>query len=410
MSRRRLKGAVAALLLAANTAQAAQTAMPTPRPPHLRPPDAASPEAGLWYQSDKAEVAAKSSGELDGDIELTAYVRRLECRVAAEYCDDMRVYVFDRPFFNAQAAPNGYVEVWTGALLRARDEAELAFILGHETTHFAMNHSVVAEAELKSRMSTAMILSLVLAAGAATATYSAGGTQAPNTGGLSNIFYLSAIAGYFSFNREQESEADRLGLKRAVAAGYDPGAGARLWTRIIGEQLHSDFERVRKRPATGSLFDNHPLDGERLDVLKRLAADSGQTGLSGAEALRAVIRPHLSALLRDDLRRRDYGQTLYIIEQKLADHLGDDGVLNYFRGECFRQRRGEGDAENALAAYISATAFPDAPAAAWREIGAYYERQHDASRAAAAYHAYIDHAPTAQDRWLVEASLKKLES
>ena len=410
MSSRFLKGAVAALVLAANAGQAAQAATPTPRPPHLRPPDASGPEAGLWYQSDKAEVAAKASGELDGDPALTAYVRQVECKVASEYCDELRVYVFDRPFFNAQAAPNGYVEVWTGALLRARDEAELAFILGHETTHFAMNHSVIAQAELKRRMSTAMILSIAVGAAASVATYSAGGTQTVNTGGLSNIFYLGAIAGYFSFNRGQEAEADRLGFQRALAAGYDPAAAADLWSRLIDEQRHSGFEKVRNHPATGSLFDDHPLDGDRLDTLRALGNISGKQGFTGAEALRAAIRPHVASFLRDDLRRRDYGQTLYIIDQKIADHLGDDGVLNYFRGECFRLRRAAGDADEAVAAYVKSTAFPDAPAEAWREIGAYYERQHDAAKATAAYHAYLDHAPTAQDRWLIEASLKKLES
>jgi hypothetical protein len=259
-------------------------------------------------------------------------------------------------------------------------------------------------------MSVAMVLSIAVAAGANAAAYSAGGTQTVNTGGVSNVFYLGAIAGYFSFGREEESQADLMGYRRALAAGYDPGAGAALWGRIVAEQQHSDFEQVRKRSATGGLFDSHPLDGERRETLAGLAKASGVDGVKGAEALRAAIRPHLAAFLRDDLRRRDYGQTLFVIDEKLADHLGDDGVLNYFRGECFRLRRAEGDPPLALAAYVAATTYPDAPAEAWREIGAYYERQHDPAKAASAYHAYLDHAPTAQDRWLIEASLKKLES
>jgi predicted Zn-dependent protease len=114
------------------------------RPPHERPPDAKSDEAGLWYAADKAEQGARESGDLDTDSALNAYVRGVECKVAPEYCGEMRIYVMDRPIFNSMAAPNGYVEVWSGLLLRARNEAELAFILGHETTHYGMNHAVHA--------------------------------------------------------------------------------------------------------------------------------------------------------------------------------------------------------------------------------------------------------------------------
>ena len=90
------------------------------RPPHLRPLDPASEEAGMWEVSDKAEARAKASGDLDPDPVLTAYVKQVQCKVAPEYCDEIRIYVMDRPYFNADTAPNGYIEVWTGALLRAR--------------------------------------------------------------------------------------------------------------------------------------------------------------------------------------------------------------------------------------------------------------------------------------------------
>jgi len=135
------------------------------RLPHLRPPDAGSEEAGLWDATDKAERAARTSGELDADPELNAYVKHVLCKVAQEYCDDLRLYIMDRPFFNATTAPNGYVEVWSGLLLRARSEAELAFVLAHETTHFARNHSLAAERHFKDQANGAMALGLILSAG-----------------------------------------------------------------------------------------------------------------------------------------------------------------------------------------------------------------------------------------------------
>lgn len=382
--------AIASGLLLAITPTVGEAA---PRPPHMRPPDLTSDEAGLWYASDKAEQTAKASGDLDTDPALTGYVKEVECKVAPEYCDEMRVYVMDRPFFNAMSAPNGYVEVWTGALLRSRNEAELAFVLGHETTHYASNHSIEAKRALKERMDAVLPIGLL---------------AAPFVGGLVlNIGYLGAVAGFQHFSRDQEMAADRGGFDRIVAAGYDPSAAASIWQDLIDEQNHSAFDKVRQQHARAGLFDDHPLEGARLDALSALARGKPSNDL-GRERYRAAIRPHLAGFLRDDLRRRDYGETLVIIDRLDADG-GDRGVLGYFRGECFRLRRADGDAAKAIEAYESASTAADAPVEVWRELGDAYQQQNQPAKARAAYHAYLDHAPAAQDRWLVEEALHKLD-
>ena len=396
-----------ALALSAPLASAAPV---LERQPHLRPPDPGSEEAGLWDATDKAERAARASGELDADPELNAYVKHVLCRVAQEYCDDLRLYVMDRPFFNATAAPNGYVEVWSGLLLRARNEAELAFVLAHETTHFARNHSLAAERHLKDQANGAMALGLILSAGmmagGAYAGVSASTIANANTS-IINISYLGAVVSYFQFSREQEAEADQGGFDRLVAAGYDPNAAASIWQHLIDEHGQSDFDAVRKGHAAGSIFNTHPLDGERLSALAA-AAKGKPAGDLGVERYRAAIRPHLTAFLRNDLLRRDFGETLSLIDRLMADG-GDAGVLGFYRGECFRLRRGPEDAGRAIKAYEAATTAVDAPTETWRELGDLYVRQHDATKARVAYHAYLDRAPDAQDRWLVESQLKKLD-
>jgi hypothetical protein len=122
---------------------------------------------------------------------------------------------------------------------------------------------------------------------------------------------------------------------------------------------------------------------------------------------RAVIRPHLDAWLRDDLRRRDYGQTLYVID-RLSEVGGDEGLLQFYRGEAYRQRRADGDAAAALKAYQASIQQTDAPLAAWRELGDAMTKAKDRTGAVAAYQAYLAKAETADDRWLVEANLKTL--
>jgi predicted Zn-dependent protease len=64
------------------------------------------------------------------DPALNAYVRSVLCKVTDDYCRDVRVYIVDVPYFNASMAPNGAMMVWTGTLLRVRNEAQLALVLG----------------------------------------------------------------------------------------------------------------------------------------------------------------------------------------------------------------------------------------------------------------------------------------
>jgi predicted Zn-dependent protease len=373
-------------------------------------PDPTTDEGGLWTESDKAERAVKNSAEIDTDPELTAYVRKVACDVSPEHCGEIRVYVLDRPFFNAAAAPNGYIEVWSGTLLRARNEAELAFVLSHEISHFDQNHSIKAWRAAKTRANTAMAVSIVAGIALSAATFN------PNTGVSSfdnyaasfvDIVYLGAMASMFSFSRDQESDADRLGLERLTKAGYAPSAAVDIWRSRMDETQSSDFEKVRKSQARTSIFDSHPVEKDRLAALSdKLPADA--KGELRQDALRKIVRPHLAVWLKDDLRRRDFGQTLFLIS-RLAEGGEDLGLLNFYRGEAYRLRHAEGDLAKAKEAYLAAAALPDCPVSAWRELGDLRRRDNDPAGAKAAYESYLAKAPEAEDAWLVKDTLKTLK-
>jgi predicted Zn-dependent protease len=383
--------AAVAGLMAAVIAGSAQPSLADPRTANLRP-NITTDEGGLWATSDKAEQNARASGELDADPALTAYLKTMTCRLSVEYCDEIRLYVLDRPYLNASMAPNGYIEVWSGLLLRADDESQVAFVLGHEITHFAESHSLAEWRAAKSRANAAMIVT-ILSAGV-------------GAGFLGNLAYLGAIASLMQFSREEETQADKLGFERVVKAGYDPQAAAALWRYLVDENAASDFDKTRKAMARGSLFASHPITADRIAALDGYAKYLPPAKTADHAAYRALIRPHLGAWLRDDLRRRDFGETLFLIDH-LAKHGEDLGVLNYYRGEVFRQRRSEGDALKAQGAYEAAVQSADAPPATWRELGDLYAKAGDPAKAAVAYQGYLTHAPSAQDRWMVEASLKK---
>ncbi len=398
-----------AVLLA--TSIAAGPAFPEPRPVGLRP-SLTTDEAGLWDESAKAERGARQSADFNSDPELTAYVRGVTCKVAAPYCDDIRVYVMDRPVSNALMAPNGYSEVWSGLLLRSTSEAELAFVLGHEAVHFIENHSIEAWRAQKRRANVMLALSAGVAISGAAATANAPAVDtARSIQDLANAVidgvYLAYVTSLFAFSRGNETEADRLGFERLVAAGYAPGAAATMWRNQIAEAAASDFPRVRSRGSRANIFNTHPIGSDRAAALEDLAAKTDRTGDPGRERHRAAIRPHLADWLKDDLTRRDFGQTLHIIDRLAAT--GDDpGVLGFYRGETYRRRRKAGDQEKALAAYLAASRASDAPVAVWRELGEMQVKTGATGDARVAYETYLVNAPDAQDRWIVEASLKTL--
>ncbi len=392
----------------------------TPNAPALRAPDPLPPpsrarpandtdEGGLWGLSERAEQQARVAGTLERDAALNEYIRAVSCRVAAQYCGDVRLYVMNRPFFNASMAPNGYMEVWSGLLLRAEDEAQLAFVLGHEVAHYSEQHSLEALRTTRARATGAMLATVTVAVvGAAAAVNSPNSAASISdaTRIATDAIYLGTIASLFGFSRENESQADFIGFDHAVAAGYDPNAGHLLWGNLVAETRASDNRDVRRRETRSSIFQTHPLSSDRLEALQERAA-TASGGETHRERYRAAIRPFLDPWLRAELRRRDFGQTLSLLD-RLGQHGEDFGVVEYYRGEVHRLRRGEGDRARAKQFYQSAITHADAPAAAWRELGDLEQRDGNVAAARAHYTTYLERAPNAEDRALIEARTAQL--
>ena len=391
MKRQLFTGAALAISLAATAAHAQS------RPVGLVP-DPSSVEAGLWATFDRAERDARNSAELNADEALNAYVRDVMCSVAVEYCGEVRVYVMDRQIFNATAAPNGYIEVWSGLLLRAENDAQLAFVLGHEITHYAENHSIEQWNNTKGWATAAMVITI--GAGVAGVYYGVDLT------GIGDLAYLTALSSIFSYGRGQESEADRLGVVRMHAAGYDAREAGRLWSGLQDETRASTFPSVRRAEASGSLFRTHPLTDERVAALEEQASQL-EGGQADSARHRAAIRPFLGQWLDDELLKRDFGG-FFVLLDRLALSGEDLGVIEFYRGEAHRQRRGEGDLEQAHQAYARSVQHQDAPVEAWRELGDAAKRAGDIATARTAWMTYLELAVDADDRWIVEDNLEAL--
>ncbi|HVF93724.1 MAG TPA: M48 family metallopeptidase, partial [Sphingomonas sp.] len=218
-----LRVALAALLIAASAlggeAAAERTA---PIGVGYRPAD--RDERGLWMQLDAVERGLKTSDFVVRDLALNAYVRRILCRTVGEaQCADVRLYVVRTAEFNATMAPNGMMTVYTGLLLRVRDEAQLAAILGHEFTHYTHRHSLRKFRDAKSKAGTLAWLSAIPTAdyGVATAV---------------TLLQVQVMGSLYRFSREMETEADAGSIPLMTAAGYDPGAAAQVWEQLRAEQ------------------------------------------------------------------------------------------------------------------------------------------------------------------------------
>ena len=353
-------------------------------------PAAGSDESELWYAMERAETELKRSPLLVRDPALNHYIRGVACKVAGGHCRDLRVYVMDVAQFNASMAPNGMMLFWTGALLRIRDEAELAFVLGHETGHFTAQHSLRQWRRMQDASAWLGAFQMVA--------YGAG------AGGVAQLGMLAGYAAIFKYSRDMEREADDLGLKGVVAHGWAPSAGADLWARMWRE------EQTRRYDRPLPVFSTHPASQERLtDIKAEAAAIPNPPTDRGRDRYRAAVRPLLPKLLDAELGNRRYAGSLLVIGELLADAPNEDkGLLTFYLGEAYR-RRGLGDDKAKSAAYYAqAIALPGAPAAAWREHGYAQRATGNATGARASLQRYLQDAPNAEDRAFVQRELQKL--
>lgn len=358
-------------------------------------PAPGSTEAELWYAMDRAERELRQMPLVLEDAALTRYLRGQLCAVAGPHCDDLRLYVLEVPEFNASMAPNGATLLFTGALLRLRDESELAFLLGHEFAHYRQRHSLQQWESAKRSTAALGAFSLV--------TFGAG------VGLAGSVAQLAGYAGMAGFSREHEREADRIGLAAAAASGFDPAAGARLWARLAEE------ERATAGRRHNPVFASHPRTAERLEDTRRLAEAQSAPPPDPVEAAArrqrylAAIGPHLDRLLRGELSRRRFATSVVVIGGLHADAPPEwRGHTAFYLGEAYRQRRQPGDAERAAALYAEAVASPAPPPAAFREHGFALREAGDHAGAAAALRRYLALSPEAPDRAFVERDLKRL--
>lgn len=226
-------------------------------------------EAALGREGHAATVA--EYGVVD-DPALAAYVDSVGRRVArASERPDLpwTFTVLDDPAVNAFALPGGYLYVTRGLLAHLQSEAQLAGVLGHEVAHVTARHSA---RHITQQQLTGLGLGIASMVSETFRRYSGTAEQA-----------LGLLL--LKYSRDDETQADELGVRYAVAAGYDPREMPATYRTL---------DRIAERAGGGlpGFLSTHPDPGQRAERTAELAARAVQ----GRADLQVRGRPYLERL------------------------------------------------------------------------------------------------------------------
>jgi predicted Zn-dependent protease len=198
------------------------------------------------------------------DPGLNTYVAGVAARMSRNLPYQFKFYVLDTPRVQAWAVPGGNIYITRGLLAAIRTEDQLAAVIGHELAHIMFNHSDRFRDAAKS-------------------TYELGRaihshTSYQHVKQLAAEFSLAVNQGY---SREQEYEADRMGLRYMKSAGYDPAAAQGLLKLFLARerQDHIDADALGLEQSNPfELYSSHPATGKRLEAVTRLMGNRTAKG------------------------------------------------------------------------------------------------------------------------------------
>jgi predicted Zn-dependent protease len=245
---------------------------------------------GGLSQADEAELGAKQHKEIVkqfggayDDPALARYVSGLGGLLArtSELPDlSFTFTVLDSPMVNAFALPGGYVYVTRGLLALADNEAELAGVLSHEIGHVTARHAAERYGQTMAAKLASAGLGLL---------FGRASGQAANT--------VSALA-LSSWSRDQEFEADLLGVRYLSRGGFDPGAMGSFLARLqANSRLQAKLRGQDGAADEFSFLQTHPRTGERID---RAVREAGAKSAAAPVIGRAVYLGKIDGLVFGD--------------------------------------------------------------------------------------------------------------
>ena len=186
---------------------------------------------------------AREGGKLNEDPQLTARVRAVSERlipVTAVFRPDAPAWKWEvntltTDDMNAYAMPGGKIMVYSGLIEKLHlTDAELAAVIGHEISHALREHT-------RERVSRIYAQQIALAGLAAVAGAGQGALDLANE--------VASVTLQLPHSREQESEADIMGLELMARAGYDPHAAVAVWQKMLAAEKGSVPQFLSTHPS-----------------------------------------------------------------------------------------------------------------------------------------------------------------
>lgn len=204
------------------------------------------------YSQEKSK--AQAEGKLNANSALTSRVRNVSQRLipgTGTFRSDApgwpwEVNTLTTKELNAYCMPGGKIMVYSG-LVEQLDltDAELAAVIGHEMAHALREHS-------RERISRAYAQQLALAGVAVVTGAGEGALNLANT--------VASVTFQLPHSREQESEADTIGLELMARAGYDPNSAVSVWKKMMSAE----------QGGTPQFLSTHPSPQTRIQDLEGL--------------------------------------------------------------------------------------------------------------------------------------------
>lgn len=225
-------------------------------------------EPGSQLEREHKRLVGSFGGEYRSpkiQAQLNAISERLRL-VSDRPNETFKVIILNSPSVNAFALPNGYVYLTRGLLALANDTAEIASVIAHEIAHVTGRHAM-ARAELESR---SVLVSRVM-------------TEVLENPGASQFMRDQSRVTLASFSRQQEIDADEVGVRSIAKAGFEAHGATRFLTALDRSSRMREEIGGAGRNEKNDILATHPATPERIANAIAIARQYGAPGIGEAD-------------------------------------------------------------------------------------------------------------------------------
>ncbi len=306
-----------------------------------------------------------------------------------------RLRVVADPSLNAFTFGGGLVYMHAGLVARLENEAQLVMVLSHEVAHVTERHVTKG---IERSFNIQLATEIGMTAGSATGIV-------PGSPLVGKAYEYSMGAAINGHGRNQERDADRIGIDSMVKAGYDPREAPITFELLLLE--YGDAGRIKN-----FFYGSHPSNQERFKTLTDLAKNKYGKNLASAklavnsEEFKRATRRVVIAVGINDYEDKRFNAAKAMFEKAVRAYQ-DDARPHYYLGKIALET--SADMDKAIAHLEAAIAADATYALPHRELGLAYYRKGDRVKAVAGLEKYLALDPKAADADQIRATIAEIK-